>query len=242
MDAAQEALFREVEEDLRSEQLLRLWKRFGGYVIAAAVTVVVVVAGVEGWTAWQSSVRTKEAERYFTASVATPQAESPAVAQALETLRDTGQTGYAALAGLRRADMLANQGDVSAAIQAYDALSADGSAPQAVRDLASMLAALRALDLEDVDSVRGRLRPMTGADNPWRPLAQEMLALLASKDGQVAEARALYESLADDREAPQGVRRRAADMLLALGGPDGDAEPATVTDTAPGSTSAEDGS
>ncbi|MBB4267579.1 tetratricopeptide repeat protein [Roseospira visakhapatnamensis] len=218
MDVSQEALFREVEEDLRSEQMQRLWKRFGGHVIAAALVVVLVVAGFEGWKAWQSSVRSSEAQRYFAAD--TPRAGTdagPAVGP-LRDLADEGRTGYAALAALRRAEVLAAQGDAAAAILAYDALSADGSAPQAARDLATMLAALHALDTEGEDSVRGRLRPLTQDDSPWRPLAEEMLALLAMESGDVAVARATYQGLASDRDVPDGVRRRAADMLAALGG------------------------
>jgi len=219
MDAAQQALFREVEEDLRAEQMQRLWKRFGGYIITAAAAVVAIVAGFEGWTAWQASVRTGEAERYFTADGLRDQADPGSAARQLGDLSDEGRTGYAALAALRRAEILAAGGKTAEAITVYDALSANGGAPQASRDLAAMLAALHALDVEDTVSVRGRLRPLTVEGNPWRPLAQEMLALLDMNTGDVAAARATYQDLVNDPDVPNGVRRRAADMLTALGGP-----------------------
>jgi len=229
MDAAQEALFREVEEDLRAEQFRRLWQRFGGYVIGAAVAVVAVVAGFEGWTAWQASVRADEADRYFSATTVGDQGDPMAAVDQLRSLAEDGQTGYAALAGLRRAEILATEGDTSAAIDAYDALSADGGAPQEVRDLAAMLAALLALDVEDAVSVRGRLRPLTGFGNPWRPMAEEMLALLSVSGGDTTAARAIYQGLVDDPNVPPGVRQRAAEMLAALG------EPEAATDAdAPG--------
>ncbi len=218
MDAAQEALFREVEEDLRAEQMQRLWKRYGGYVITAAAAVVAIVAGFEGWTAWQASVRAGEAERYFAADSVRERADPDPATRQLGALSDEGRTGYAALAALRRAEMLASEGRTTEAIVAYDALSAKGGAPQATRDLAAMLAALHALDVEDTVSVRGRLRPLTAEGNPWRPLAQEMLALLDLNAGDPAAARTTYQGLVSDPGIPDGVRRRAADMLAALGG------------------------
>lgn len=63
-DAAQDALFREVDEELRHEQMASLWKKYGGVVIAAALAVVLSVAGYQGWKYWQNSVREDEAARY----------------------------------------------------------------------------------------------------------------------------------------------------------------------------------
>jgi len=38
-------VFREVDEELRRDRLMALWKRFGPYLIGAAVALVLVVAG-----------------------------------------------------------------------------------------------------------------------------------------------------------------------------------------------------
>lgn len=213
LDPAQEALFREVEEDLRAEQMRKLWKRFGPYVIGAAVLIVAIVAGFQGWTAWQASVRTAEAERYFSAA-----REDGVDRDALAALAAEGRTGYADLAALRRANDLARDGATAQAVDAYDAVSSDGSVPMPVRDLAAMLAALHALDLDSSAAVRGRLTPLTAEDSPWRFMARELLAVLAMRDGTGAEARTAFAALRDEREAPPGVRARAAEMLAVLGG------------------------
>jgi len=212
LDPAQEALFREVEEDLRADQMRKLWQRYGGYVIGTAVLIVAVVAGFQGWTAWQASVRADEAQRYFTAV----QAGVP-VDDALLALAREGQTGYAALAALQRANSLAEAGKTAEAIAAYDAVSSDGRLPGAIREAAAMVAALYAMDVESETSLRGRLTPLTEDGGAWRFMALELLALLDLRSGNTDAARQAFTELSQAREAPAGVRARASERLVMMG-------------------------
>ncbi len=50
-----DTLIREVDEELRRDRMRKLWRQGGPWVIAAAVAVVLVVAGYEGWTWWQKT-------------------------------------------------------------------------------------------------------------------------------------------------------------------------------------------
>lgn len=216
MDPAQQALFREVEEDLRAEQLQKLWKRFGPYIIGAAVLVVGIVAGFQGWTAWQASVRADEAQRYFNA--VGPDAAGDAHDAGLQSLAQEGSTGYAALARLTRANGLADAGETALAINAYDAIAADGTVPGPVRTFAGVMAAMLAMDIEDEATVRGRLAPLADDDSPWRFLARELIGLMDMRAGNTAAARDVFSDLTGEREAPPGVRSRATEYLTMLGG------------------------
>ncbi len=230
LDPAQAALYREVDEDLRSERLQAAWKRYGGYVIGTAVLVVALVAGFQGWSAWQASVRADEARRYHGAVGA---GGAPLDRAALEALAAEGGTGYAALAELETARDLARDGDVAGAIAGYDALSSDGGQPAPVRQLATVLAALHAMDVEDPQSVRGRVSGLTGEDSPWRFMAQEIIGLSAARAGDTTQAREVFASLGDSSQAPPGVRRRAAEMLALLGGAPFGAGAPSASDAAP---------
>ena len=48
-----ESLFREVDEEVRQEQLKKLWDRYGNYVIALCLGIVIAVAALKGWQYWQ---------------------------------------------------------------------------------------------------------------------------------------------------------------------------------------------
>jgi len=49
VDLSEDALFREIEEDLQRDRMAQLWKRYGSWVIALAVVIVIAGAAREGW-------------------------------------------------------------------------------------------------------------------------------------------------------------------------------------------------
>src|SRR5258708_37882091 len=46
-------IFTEVDEEVRREQLKKLWERYGNYVVAAVILVVAAVAAWRGYDYWQ---------------------------------------------------------------------------------------------------------------------------------------------------------------------------------------------
>ncbi len=100
----------------------------------------------------------------------------------------------------------------------YDSLAGDSSAGETYRDLAVLLSVQHQLDSGDPDGLMARLAPLTAEDNPWRYSALELTALLANRAGDRARAREIFTRLGDDAGAPQGLRARAREMLIYLGG------------------------
>jgi hypothetical protein len=66
--------------------------------------------------------------------------------------------------------------------------------------------------------IEARLMPLATPDNPWRPLAQEQLALLDLRLGKVDQAKEALRSLAQDPIASEGIRGRSSGLLARLGG------------------------
>ena len=94
-------IFREVDEDIRRERYSKLWKRYGKYVIAGAVAIVVLTAGREGWKQYQTAQREVAGERFAQAlDLAASGRETDAVT-AFSALADDAGAGYATLARLR---------------------------------------------------------------------------------------------------------------------------------------------
>lgn len=212
-DAAFKLLVDEVDEDLKREQYAKLWKKYGALLVAAALGIVLSVAGYQGWRAWETQARMDEAQRYAAAL----QADEPLrTAEALAGLGAEAATGYGALARLRRAAVLAEAGD-PAAVPAYEAIASDSAMAPIYRDLANLRLAMLTFNDSDPAALEGRLQPLT-AGGPWRHAALELTAALAQRGGDSERAREIYRQLADDMAAPQGVRARAAEMLAALGG------------------------
>ncbi len=214
-DSAGDLLVQEVDEELRREQYHQLWKRYGKYAIAAVAAVIFVVAGYQGWQEWQGRLRQKEAAQFEAAQDLATQGKGAESLEALAKLAADGQTGFATAAGMRRAELLVGQGDVAGAAATYDRI-ANSSGPTLYRDLAVLKLALLSLDTGDLAALESRVAPLSAISNPWHFSATEILALLAQKKGDARQAGLLYKQLADDLQAPPGIRARAAEMLAVL--------------------------
>jgi hypothetical protein len=212
-------LFDEVQEDLRAERMQRLMKRYGGLLAGAALLVVLGVAGAQGWRWWQDRQAMQAAGEFLATAqaAAAPGAEDKAIAARFASLAATAPSGYATLARLRAAALLAEGGDRAAALAIWDSLSRDGSVEPLYRDLATLLWGLHALDGGDLAAVESRLAPLATPDGAWRFSAAEVRALAAIRRGETEQARRGLAALAADQAAPEGVRQRATRLLPGLG-------------------------
>lgn len=218
MAEEKDEFIRDIEEDLKRERAIRLWKRYGHYVIGLAV---LIVAGTAAWVGWREYDRRQaaaEGVRYLDAiGRATVPAEREAATAAFARMARDGRAGFAPLAALQLA-ALQSGGDPAGAIAQYRALANDSRASPDIQALAQLLAAMHAVDTADAAQVERDLQPLMATGNPWRHLANEIAAVAALRGGNTARARELYTRISDDSSAPGGIRARAAEMIQALGG------------------------
>ncbi|MGH7152403.1 MAG: tetratricopeptide repeat protein, partial [Acetobacteraceae bacterium] len=104
------------------------------------------------------------------------------------------------------------------ALALWDAVAADPSADKLLRGLATLLWTQHQLDKGVPGILEARLKPLAVPDNPWRPMAEEQLALLAVRQGHTAQAKDTLTALSHDVTAPKGVRERATAVLAQLQG------------------------
>ncbi|MFO1061340.1 MAG: tetratricopeptide repeat protein [Dongiaceae bacterium] len=210
-------IFREVDEDLRNDNLVRLWKRYGNYLIGLAVLIVV---GTGGYTFWQRQAESHRMERgrEFLAAADKVGPGDNKEAMAAFTAISSVDDGYGTLARFRLAGLKARSGDQAGAVALYDAIAADGSLGAPFRDLATILAVEHSLEKGDPAALAQRLQPLTAEASPWRFSALELSGLLARRAGDTKRAIELFSKLSDDRQAPQTTRARAAEVLAALRG------------------------
>jgi hypothetical protein len=206
-------IFQEIDEELRRENLAKLWQRYGNYVIALAVVIVLATGGAAGWRQYQRTQRQAEGARYTLAlDLAREGKDKDAVEVFGEVARQAGG-GHAILARFEQAALKAKAGETKDALVLYDTLAADTSIDPIYRDLATLLAAQYALKDGDPQGIIQRLAPLTAAESPWHATALELTALAQLKAGNKEEALAIYQRLAGDPQVPQGVRGRAAEIV-----------------------------
>ena len=209
-------IFQEVDEDLRHDKWLRLWKQYQNYVIGLAAAIIIATAGVTYWRHYDQQQREAEGLQYGLALDEARGGKFAEAADALSSLAVGAHAGRALVARFEAAALRARAGDEAAAIAAYDAIAKDSAVDPTYRDLATVLWGLHAVDTLDPQVVLDRLAPVTNPDNPWHSSAIEVTAVVHLKAGDRAAARADYQKLADDLTAPRGLRARAAQMVAAL--------------------------
>ncbi len=208
-------IFREIDEELRRDNWLKLWARYGRYVIAGVVGLLVIAGGVAAWLEHQASERRAQSVRYSSALGLGRDGKPAEAAQVFASIARDG-SGYAVLSAFEEAELLAKAGDTKAAIAAFDRIAGSSAYDQEFRDAAVLLAVMRGLPEGEAAALIKRLEPLTASGNPWRATATELTAVARLKAGDNAGALELYRKLADDLATPQGLRARAAEMAAAL--------------------------
>ena len=207
-------VFREVDEEVRREQLKKLWERWGNYVVALAVLIVAAVGAWRGYE-WMEAKKAAESGGAFEAAISLSDSGKHAeAAAAFAKVAADGSSGYRPLARLREAAELAHQ-DPKAAVAAYEKIANDGSANQAMRDLAALRAGSLLIDAGSYPDALRLLEPIAQPERTFRHTARELLALSAWRQGDAANTKRWFDLLSTDPLTPTATRTRA-EMLMAL--------------------------
>jgi hypothetical protein len=212
-------IFQEVDEEVRRERLEQLWKRYGNYIIAAALVVLACIGAWRGYIYWEERKAAEAGAAFEAASALAEEGKRVEAEKAFAKLASEGTPGYRRLARFREAGQL-GVSDPKAAVAAYDALAADASLGRSMQDLAAVRAALLLVDTAPYQELRTRLEPLTAADRPFRHSARELLAVSAWRAGDSAAARQWIDAVVADPATPGSIRTRI-DVLSALVPSDG---------------------
>jgi hypothetical protein len=210
---------REVDEAVRQEQWLKLWKQYGNYAVAAALALVIGSAAAVGWRAWQEKGRLEDARRYAAAQQLLRDDKPAEAAEAFAALAEDARGGYRVLARLRAAEARAQAGDPAGATAALEQLAANDEADPVYRALGELLVAQRGFADGQPSAVLAELEPLLGTDGPWRYSALELRALAQMQSGDTVAARQTLDDLLADPLTPPALSRRATELLAFLGGP-----------------------
>lgn len=208
-------MLRELEAEVRREQMAKLWDRYGIYAIVLAALLVVGVGGYKWWEARSIAAAEEAGARYEEAMRLAQEGKGDEARQAFEAMAREAPKGYASLARLQIAGEAASAGKTADAISAYEAVAGDGSVDALLRQYAQLQIASLKVDTADFTEMQNRLTPLLGDDSAWRHNARELLGLSAYRSGRLEEARQLFLELAADQKTPFYVRERAG-LIMGL--------------------------
>ena len=213
----QDILLREIDEELKQENLQQLWKRYGTLIVGGSLLLVAGVAGFQGWKTNDLNTRIELGERFTAAQSLASTSKNADAKDAFDAIAKDSPAGYQMLARFQLASLAAKQGDLDSAIGAYKNLADDDGIATVYQDLAVVLGAFSELHAKSEGAgLVARAKELATGSTSWRFTAKEVGALAALKNGDTKTARILYEELSKEAAAPQGLRARAQSMLNVL--------------------------
>lgn len=232
-DTPNEAFLREVDENLRRDQLEGFAKRYGTWLIVA---VVLFLAAVAGWLYWQQQRQQKAAAQTEELMSIYDDIGSGRIDQAkkrLQPLEKSGNDVVRSVALMAQAAIALDGNDRDAALAKYREVAGDDDLPEPYRNIATIRATALEFDTIKPEEVIARLEPMTKPGNPWFGSAGELTAMAYLKQGQKDKAGRLFAAMAGDSQVPETIRNRAQQIAGTLGV---DASAAAARASKPGTT------
>ena len=207
-------LFDEIDEDVRRDQLKKLWEKYSVVIIAGAI---LIIASVGGWRGYQyvEAKKAAEAGAAFDKAVELSDASKHTEAEAaFADLVAKAPFGYRVLSRLRLAAEIAAR-DPQAAAKMFDEIAADRSVGAADQDLARIRAAQLLVESTSYPNMKERLEASAAPGATFRHTARELLALSAWRANDASAARQWLDMIANDGQTPPSLRSRA-EALQAL--------------------------
>lgn len=208
-----DSFIREVNEELRSDQMKGAVRRFGRYIIAIAVLIVLGTIGKVAYEHWDNNASSGAGDQFLAAMKLADENKTDEALAALDKLEKEGHGAYPVLARMRAATVQSQKGDNAGAIASFQAIAKDKSVPAAVQDAAKMRAGWLLIENGTYEQVSAAVEEMAVPGNAFRHSAREALGLAAYKAGNMAQARQWFQSIVDDVDSPRNVANRAHMML-----------------------------
>lgn len=212
-----ETFVREVDENLRRDQLRDFFKAYGNWLIAALVLFLAASGGFIWWKQHQVQQHEAEIEQLAQVYKEIGSGNASQAPQQLDQLSKSGSDAVRASALFARAALALQQNDLKLATGTYKAMANDSGLPKPYRDAALIRETALEFDQLQPQEVVARLEPLAKPGEPWFGTAGEMTGLAMLKQGRKQEAGQLFAAIAKDRGVPATVRARAQQVASSLG-------------------------
>lgn len=212
-----EAFLREVDDELRRDQLMTFWERYGRWTIGAIVLALAAFAGFLYWQHRRTEAAGVQGERLQAAFDALGNSQPDQAAKTLAPVAASNRDGYRALARMTQADILLSKKQDKAAAAKFAEVAADTGVAQPFRDLALIRQTAAEYDALKPQVIIERLRPLAVPGNPYFGSAGELVAIAYLNSGRRDLAGQLFSQIAQNDTVPESIRQRSIQMASSMG-------------------------
>ncbi len=198
--------FKELEEDIREERIIILWRKYGNYIIGLALAIVIGTASFTLWKYLKNKNQLQAHVSFSEAVALVKQGKNESALKAFQTLAQEGG-GYGKIAQLYEAALAPH----SEAL--YKKISQENASDPALGNLPKILIVAHTPNNPEA---LASLESLTSPNNAWAPLSLELLAFNDLKKGDEVKAAQLYIKILKEPYSTSQEQLRASLMLSQL--------------------------
>jgi len=206
-----EEFVREVDEDIKEENRIKLWKKVFPYVVSVSLGIIIFTSGYVFWNNYTENLNQQLGDDFTAAVQLANEEDLDASIVALNRIVDEGSDGYVTLAKMKKASILIQRGELESGLNIYLDLERN-AVDQSFRDIASILYVLNSMDTEDPQLLLDKINKLESSQI-WRSSALEMKAFLQLKQNKIEEARNTFEAILNLPNTPSSLATRAKNMF-----------------------------
>ncbi len=206
-----EEFVREVDEDIKEEERIKLWKKVFPYVVSVSLGIIIFTSGYVFWNNYTESLNQQLGDDFTAAVQLANEEDLDASILALNRIVDEGSDGYVTLAKMKKASLLIQRGELELGLNIYLDLERN-AVDQSFRDIASILYVLNSMDTKDPKALLEKINKLESSQI-WRSSALEMKAFLKLKQNKIEEAIKIFEGILNLPSTPSSLATRAKNMV-----------------------------
>jgi len=212
-----DTFLREVDENLRRDQLRDFFKKNGTLLVVAVVLFLAASGGLIWWKQHQAQRSQEQVEKLASIYQDIGKGNASQAPQQLDELSKSGSKAVRSSALFARAALALQQNDTKLATSMYKTIAADSGLPAPYRDAALIRQTALEFDQLQPQEVITRLEALAKPGEPWFGTAGEMTALAMIKQNKRQQAAQLFAAIARDKGVPETIRARAMQVAGSLG-------------------------
>ena len=212
-----DSFIREVDEEVRRDQLQQFWTRYGRWLLVGIGVFLIVLAAFLYWREERARDAGETGAELVAALAKIEAGDVDGAQAALNRASQAPQDGYRAIGKLVKAGAAARSADTKTATALYTEVAGDDALPQPFRDYATLRSIMLGFDAMPPAEAIAKLQPLATKGSPWFGSAGEMLAIAHLRQNKPELAGPIFAAIAKDETVPQSIRGRASQMASSLG-------------------------
>ena len=209
-------IFQEVEEDIRSDKVRSIWKKYRVYIILLLLLIVCSVGIKSFWDYYKLKNLETRSENYFKAIDLINQDGGIGGIQALNTFSEKNgenENYLTMISNFTEAALRRNNNDLKNSLEIYSVII-NGDIDITYKDYAKIQSAEVLMELKNYKEAKVFLSEVTGS--LFSNIAKEYTGYIELYEGNTSKAKDIFQEIVDDASVQNTIKDRIKEILVTL--------------------------